>query len=101
MQRRAEALETPVNELAVHVKTQHVHVDETGWRQGGQGLGFGSSSLPLVTLFRIARHRSGAIAKELLGEDYPNSIAICDRYRAYHWIDKVQLLGTCDATFKP
>jgi transposase len=88
--RAAEALALPVGEVAEHVKSQNNHIDETGWREGNKKAWLWVVVAPMVTFFRIARRRTAAVAQELLGEDYRN-IAICDRFRSYLWIDKVQL----------
>ncbi|MFO0949513.1 MAG: IS66 family transposase [Planctomycetota bacterium] len=91
LQRRAaEALEIPVGEVADHVKSQNDHVDETGWCEGKKKAWLWVVVAPMATLFRIARRRTAAVAQDLLGEDYRN-IAICDRFRSYLWIGKVQL----------
>jgi len=91
LQRRAsEALEAPVNELAAYVKTQNNHVDETGWREDGKKAWLWVVVAPMVTLFRVARHRKAEVAKELLGHNFAG-IVICDRYRGYLWIKQVQL----------
>lgn len=91
LQRRAaEALQIPVAELAEHVKSQNNHVDETGWREGKKKAWLWVVVAPMVTLFRIARRRTAAVAQDLLGSDY-RGIVICDRFRGYLWINKVQL----------
>jgi hypothetical protein len=42
-----------------------------------------------VTVFHIATSRSGAIARQLLGEDYAGVVG-SDRASAYNWLDPTQ-----------
>lgn len=91
LQRRtAEVLESPVAEVAEHVRTEHVNIDETGWLQGRKRCWLWTAVASSATLFRIAASRSAEVAKSLLGADYPH-VAMCDRYAGYLWIGRVQL----------
>lgn len=87
--RVAEALASPVAEIADHVRRQHVHVDETSWREDKQRCWLWVVVAPLATLFRIAGRRTADVAKELLGETYRH-VANADRHGAYHWIGRQQ-----------
>lgn len=86
----AQALERPVAKLLEHVRSQDVHVDETGWRENKRRAWLWVAVAPNATVFRIAPSRSASMAKELLGENF-SRVAICDRFRGYLWIENVQL----------
>jgi transposase len=60
-----EALLLPWLEVALHVCTQNVNIDETPWREGRR------------------------IAEKLLGQDYAR-VATCDRLKSYWWIGRLQ-----------
>jgi transposase len=86
------ALAQPVEELHAYVQQQPVcNVDETSWRQGEQ---IKASWLwvvvtALATVFHIVPSRSGAIARQLLGETYAGVVG-SDRASAYNWLDPSQ-----------
>lgn len=86
----AQALERPLAELLEHVRSQDVHVDETGWRENKRRAWLWVAVAPRASVFRIAPSRSASAAKELLGEDF-SRVAVCDRFRGYLWIEPVQL----------
>ncbi len=83
------ALAQPVEELHGYVQQQPAcNVDETSWRQGEQPK---ASWLwvvvtALVTVFHIVPSRSGAVARQLLGETYAGVVG-SDRASAYNWLD--------------
>ena len=86
------ALAQPVDELHAYVQRQPAcNVDETGWRQAEQTKqsGLWVVVTAFVTVFHIAASRSGAIARQLLGEDYAGVVGT-DRASAYNWLDPVQ-----------
>ena len=82
----ADALEAPYNELAAAVhQAPVVNVDETSWRQERAKAWLWATVTAMTTVFTIARHRSAAVAKAVLGtQDGP--IAVTDRFSAYDWI---------------
>ena len=86
------ALAPLVDELQAYVQHQPAcNVDETSWRQAEQTK---ASWLwvvvtTLVTVFHITPSRSGAIARQLLGEEYPGVVG-SDRASAYNWLDPAQ-----------
>jgi transposase len=82
----ADALEAPYNELATDVhQAPVVHVDETSWRQERAKAWLWATVTAMTTVFTIARHRSAAVAKAVLGtQDGP--IAVTDRFSSYDWI---------------
>jgi transposase len=86
----AAALQPTVDELAVYVRTQNAHIDETGWRENRKRAVLWVVVTPLVTRFKIAGNRSAEVAKELLGDDYAMT-AICDRHKGYLWIRHIQV----------
>jgi transposase len=88
--RTAEVLESPVAEVAEHVRTEHVNIDETSWLEGRLRCWLWTACTSSATLFRIAASRSAEVAKSLLGSAFPH-VAMCDRYAGYLWIGRVQL----------
>ena len=83
------ALAQPVEERQAYVKQQPAcNVDETSWRQGEQV----NTSwrwvvvTALVTVFHIVPSRSGAVARQLLGETYDGVVG-SDRASAYTWLE--------------
>jgi transposase len=85
-QQSAEALEAPYNELAAAVhQAEVVNVDETSWRQERGKAWLWATVTAMTTVFTIARHRSGEVARAVLGTQ-DGSIAVTDRFSAYDWI---------------
>jgi transposase len=87
--RTAEALLLPWAEVALHVRTQNVNIDETPWREGKKRAYLWGVVSPLATLFRIAYGRTRQIAQTLLGKQYAG-VATCDRLKSYWWIERLQ-----------
>jgi transposase len=82
----ADVLEQPVAELAEQVKTaEAVNIDETGWRESGRKAWLWVVVTAVGIVFRVARSRAGAVARDLLGEQ-PKPIVISDRFPGYEWI---------------
>jgi transposase len=89
LQRRAAALLTPAyDELCRHVRTQDVHIDETGWREDKNRAWLWTVVAPLVTVFHIARSRGRDVVEQLLGAAFPN-VASCDRWKAYGHLQRI------------
>jgi len=86
----AEALDQPVAELAESIRGEHVHIDETSWRENKRRCWLWVVVGPLITLFHIAARRNGKVAKELLGADYSRT-ATSDRHGAYNWLNLRQM----------
>lgn len=83
----AAVLEQPVAELAEGVKaTEAANIDETGWRENGCKAWLWVVVTSLGVVFRVARSRAGAVAKDLVGEE-PKPVVISDRFPAYEWIE--------------
>jgi transposase len=83
----ADVLEQPVSELAEGVKTADAaNIDETGWREDGRKAWLWVVVTSVGVVFRVARSRAGAVAKDLLGEQ-PEPIVISDRFPGYEWIN--------------
>jgi hypothetical protein len=59
-----------------------VHVDETGWREGGQNGDVWTISTPTVRVFHHTRSRSGTVAERLRGEDGTAAV-VSDFYGGY------------------
>jgi transposase len=88
----SQALARPVEELPWYV--QHpaaCNVDETSWRQADQAKHgwLWVVVTTLVTVCHIAASRSGAVARQLLGED-DDGVVGTDRYSGYNWLDPNQ-----------
>jgi transposase len=83
----ADVLERPVAELAEQVKAaEAANIDKTGWREGGRKAWLWVVVTAAGIVFRIARSRAGAVARDLLGEQ-PKPIVISDRFPGYEWIN--------------
>jgi transposase len=84
-QETADVLEAVVGELCEYVKTQHVNMDETGWREEGKRAWLWTAVTALVTVFHICRSRGSAVARSLLGPGL-HWVVTSDRYSAYNWL---------------
>ena len=85
-QRTSAAVAEPVAQAREYVQTQPVvHADETGWREGVQRAWLWVAATTQVTAFLIRAHRSGEVARELLGETFAG-IVVTDRWSAYNWL---------------
>jgi transposase len=84
--RSAAVLEAPYNELALAVHHAEVtNIDETSWRERLRKVWLWATVTPLFTVFTIAKHRSGDVAKALLGSE-DGQVVGSDRFSAYDWI---------------
>jgi transposase len=82
----AEVLESPYHELAVSVHSADAaNIDETSWRQDRTKAWLWATVTRIATVFTIAGHRSGEVARALLGSD-PDQVVGSDRFSAYGWI---------------
>jgi transposase len=60
------------------------HADETGWRNDGQnGYAWGFFTKHL-SIFRLRKTRSGAVAREVLGNQRLPGVLVVDRYNGYN-----------------
>jgi transposase len=87
--RTSEALHVPWVQVLLHVRTQHVHIDETTWREAKKRAYLWGITTPVAVLFRIAARRTAGVAQQLLGEHY-TGVATCDRLKSYWWIKRLQ-----------
>lgn len=84
--RSAAALEAPYNELATNVhQINVVNIDETSWRENRRKAWLWVTVTRFFTVFSIAKNRSAAIARALLGSQ-DEQIVGSDRLTAYDWI---------------
>ncbi len=84
--RGAEVLQAPYNELAVSVHSADAaNIDETSWREDRKKAWLWVTVTRLATVFTIAGHRSGEVARALLGSE-PDQVVTSDRFSAYEWI---------------
>jgi transposase len=78
-----EALATPFEELKEHIPNEPVlNIDETGWKDQGHKYWAWVFCTPLVSFFWIAKSRSSAVLKEILGQTYRGTI-VSDFFSAY------------------
>lgn len=90
LQRRAADLLTPAyDELCHHVRTQNVHIDETGWREEKKRAWLWAAVAPLASVFHIARSRGRDVVARLLGAAFAQ-VATCDRWSAYGHLKRIQ-----------
>jgi transposase len=83
----AAALEATYNQLATAVHDAKVtNIDETSWRQDRLKFWLWATVTRLFTVFTIAKSRSGAVAKALLGSK-DGQVVGSDRFSAYEWIE--------------
>jgi transposase len=87
LERRSVAvLEAPYHELAVSVHSADAaNIDETSWRQDRKKAWLWVTVTRIATVFTIAGHRSGEVARALLGSE-PEQVVGSDRFSAYEWI---------------
>src|SRR5215469_15948929 len=93
--------------------SEHVHVDETGWRIDGRNLWLWAFTDPTFTLYHVDESRGGKVPLRLLGKAFGGTI-IADFYSAYdrvggkdgkrqrclpHLMREVKDLNEADATF--
>jgi len=82
----AAALAEPYRELAESVlEAEAVNIDETGWRECRRKAWLWVTVTALATVFTIARHRSAAVARRLLG-DKEDQVVSSDRFKSYDWL---------------
>ena len=87
----SQALAAPVEEAREFVRRQPVvHADETGWREAKGRAWLWTATTALVTVFQIAKSRSAAVAKQILGEAFSGFLVV-DRWSAYEWTELRQL----------
>jgi len=80
-----EAVASPVEEARSFVQKQSsAHLDETGWREGGQRAWLWVAATMWVTVFVVRLSRGGQVARDLLGEAF-GGILVTDRWSAYNW----------------
>jgi transposase len=82
----AAALAEPYDELARSVlEAEAVNIDETGWREDRRKAWLWVTVTAVATVFTIARHRSAAVARRLLG-DKEDQVVSSDRFKSYDWL---------------
>jgi transposase len=82
----AAALAEPYHQLARSVlEAEAVNIDETGWREDRHKAWLWVTVTALATVFTIARHRSAAVARRLLG-DKEDQVVSSDRFKSYDWL---------------
>src|SRR6516164_2588034 len=82
----AAALAAPYQELANSVhQAEVVNIDETGWREDRRKAWLWVTVTAMATVFTIARDRSAAVARRLLG-DKEDQVVSSDRFKSYDWL---------------
>lgn len=80
-----QAVAEPVAEARASIEAQPVaHLDETGWREGGQRAWLGVAVTTWVTVFLVRLSRGAKVARELLGQGFQGILGT-DRWSAYTW----------------
>jgi transposase len=86
-QRASEALAGPHLHLQDQVLDQHaVHVDETGWRTGGDGRALWTATTADAVFLQIAEHCNREQFNALIGTTY-SGIVISDRWNGFSHLD--------------
>jgi transposase len=81
----AQAVAEPGEEARAYVQKQaSAHLDETGWREGGQRVWLWVAVTTGVTVFLVRLSRGGKVARDLLGTAF-DGLLVSDRFRAYTW----------------
>jgi transposase len=62
--------------------SEHVHVDETGWRIDGRNFWLWAFTNPAFTLYHMDASRGGKVPRKLLGKAFGGTV-IADFYSAY------------------
>jgi transposase len=82
----AAALAGPYHELARSVlEAEAVNIDETGWREDRRKAWLWVTVTAPATVFTVARNRSAAVARGLLG-DKEDQVVSSDRFKSYDWL---------------
>lgn len=83
-------LAEPVQEARAAVQGQPVaHLDETGWREGGQRAWLWVAVTAWVTVFVVRLSRGAQVARALVGARFRGMLG-SDRWTAYHWYDTLR-----------
>ena len=86
IKRLSRWLDGKYQELILQMRaSEHVHVDETGWRIDGKNFWLWAFTDPTFTLFHVDESRGGKVPLKLLGKAFGGTV-IADFYSAY---DKV------------
>jgi transposase len=82
----SEAIAPAIVEVGNAVRNAPVvHADETSWREAGQKAWLWVATTATVAYFLVRRQRSGAVAKEMLGEKFEGLLGT-DRWSAYGFV---------------
>jgi transposase len=82
-----EALAKPVEEAKAFIPAQPVvHMDETGWNEGGEKRWMWTALTSAVAVFVIRASRGAKVAVELLGATF-RGFLVTDRWPGYNWVD--------------
>jgi transposase len=88
-QQSARILQTPYDELCEAIRNDHVHVDETGWKENKRKAWLWVVVAPCATVFHVASSRGGSVVRHLLGKAF-GLVVHCDRWSAYQWLKRLQ-----------
>jgi transposase len=82
----SQALAKPYAEVCEAIPQQtRINADETGWTEEKSKAWLWVACASVAILFRIARSRGKAVAKELIGEGFAG-ILTTDRWSGYNWV---------------
>lgn len=86
----SQALAKPYAEVCEAVPQQaRINADETSWTENKSKAWLWVACTSVAIVFRIARSRGKAVAKELIGEGFAG-ILTTDRWSGYNWVAAVQ-----------
>ena len=111
VKRLAKWLEGKYRDLIRRLRaSEHVHVDETGWRIDGRNFWLWAFTDPTFTLYHVDESRGGKVPLKLLGKAFGGTVT-CDFYSAYsglkgrkqrclaHLLRELKELGEADPSF--
>lgn len=85
-QRARAALQPAVAEIQSRVQTSdHIHLDETGWKLDGKRHWLWVATCAIATLFVVDASRGGKVARAMVGESF-EGVAHTDRFSGYNWL---------------
>ena len=84
IKRLSRWLDSQYQELIRQMRaSEHVHVDETGWRIDGRNFWLWAFTNPAFTLYHVDESRGGKVPLKLLGQAFGGAV-VADFYSAYN-----------------
>ena len=86
----SDALAESVEKLKPYIEQQSaLGIDETRWSESGETAWLWVVVSELAAFFVIRGSRSGAVARELLGEEKRTGVVTTDRFSGYTWLERL------------